>query len=52
LGAKYAPSIQLSGKPNREKKIPPASFPFPVPDVEGVWKNLKISYSMIDSSAV
>jgi hypothetical protein len=35
-----------------DKKIPPASFPFPVPKVEGVGKNLKISYSMIDNSAV
>jgi hypothetical protein len=32
-------------------KIPPASFPFPVPNMEGVGKNLKISCSMIDSSA-
>jgi hypothetical protein len=32
------------------KKIPPASFPFP--NVEGVGKNMKISYSMIDNSAV
>jgi hypothetical protein len=35
-----------------DKKIPPASFPFPVLNVEGVWKNLKMSYSMIDKSAV
>jgi hypothetical protein len=35
-----------------DTQIPPASFPFPVPNVEGVGKNLKISYSMIDSSAV
>jgi hypothetical protein len=34
------------------KKIPTGSFPFPVPNVEGVGKNLKILYSMIDSSAV
>jgi hypothetical protein len=34
------------------KKIPPASFPFLVPNVEGVWKILKISFSMIISSAV
>jgi hypothetical protein len=35
-----------------DKKIPPASFPFLVPNVEGVWKNLKISYSMIDNSTI
>jgi hypothetical protein len=35
-----------------DKKNPPASFPLPVPNVEGVGKNLKISCSMIDSSAV
>jgi hypothetical protein len=28
------------------------SFPFPVPNVEGVWENLKMSHSMIDKSAV
>jgi hypothetical protein len=35
-----------------DKKIPPVSFPFPVPNVEGIWKNLKMSHSMIDNSAV
>jgi hypothetical protein len=52
FGPKYAPFIQYSEKPNRIKKIPPVSFPFPVPNVEGVWKNLKMSHSMIDSSTV
>jgi hypothetical protein len=39
-------------KTKPDKKIPPVSFPFPVPNVEGVGKNLKISCSTIDSSAV
>jgi hypothetical protein len=32
-----------------DKKNPPASFPFPVPNVEGVGKNLKMSHSLIDN---
>jgi hypothetical protein len=39
-------------KTKPDKKIPPVSFPFPVPNVEGVAKNLKISCSMIVRSAV
>jgi hypothetical protein len=39
-------------KTKPDTKIPLVSFPFLVPNVEGVGKNLKISCSMIDSSAV
>jgi hypothetical protein len=34
-------------KTKPDKKIPPVSFPFPVPNVEGVGKNLKISCPMM-----
>jgi hypothetical protein len=44
-------SNQAHQRPNRVKKST-ASFPFSVPNVEEVGKNLKISYLMIDSSAV
>jgi hypothetical protein len=35
-----------------DKKIPTASFSFPVTNMEGVWKILKMSYPMIGNSAV
>jgi hypothetical protein len=40
-----------SGTPSRINKIHTFSYPFLVP-MERVWKNLKMSYSMIDNSVV
>jgi hypothetical protein len=45
----FTPSIRKI-KPDKKNSL--VSFPFPVPNVEGVWKNLKMSHSMIDNSAV
>jgi hypothetical protein len=44
------PSSNQQTKP--DGKMPPSSFPFPVPNVEGIWKNLKMSYSMTGNSVV
>jgi hypothetical protein len=45
-------SIHLVIWHTKQDKKNISSFPFPVANVEGVWKILKISYSLIDNSAI